>query len=150
MQMPIHDRNCLIHQFLTGLLAEISKQLRAAGEIEELDKFVQCAKLLMTLTQRENLAAVGRQKPNTNLVETLKEQVAALAEQVAALMANQQTTRQPNRLLCFRCNQPGRVQRNCPNMRPRQCFACGRIGHLARDCRSGNKQGASRTGWGHP
>ena len=141
----------LIHQFLTGLPAEISKQLRAVGEIEELDKLVQRARLLMTLTQRENSAAVGQQKPNTNLVETLKEQVAALTEQVAVLTtANQRTARQPNRPLCSRCNQRGHVQRNCLNMRPRRCFACGRIGHLARDCRSGNEQGASCTGWGHP
>ena len=142
------QQKLLIHQFLMGLPAEISKQLRAMGEIEELHKLVQHARLLMTLTQRENSAAVGQQKPNTNLVETLKEQVAALTEQVAALtMANQC---QPNRLLCFWCNQPGHVQQNCPNMRPRQCFACGRIGHLTRDCRLGNEQGASHTGWGRP
>ena len=141
----------LVHQFLSGLPTEISKQLRAAGEIEELDKLVQRARLLMTLTEKEKSAAIGQQRPNTNLIKTLKEQVAALTEQVAALTtANQRTARQPVRLLCFRCNQPGHMQRNCPRMRSRRCFSCGRMGHFARECRSGNEQGASRMGWGRP
>ena len=74
----------LIHQFLTGLPADISKQLRAVGEIEELDKTVQRARLLMTLTEKEKSAAVKQQRANTDHVEALKEQVAALTEQVAA------------------------------------------------------------------
>ena len=146
----ITRQKLLIHQFLAGLPIEISKQLRATGEIEELDKLVQRARLLMTLKEKEQSAAIEQQMPNTDLVETLKVQVAALTEQVAALTtANQWTARQPARLLCFRCNQPGHVQRFRP-MRSRRCFACGRTGHLARDCRSGNKQGVSRTGWGRP
>ena len=74
----------LIHQFLTGLPADISKQLRAVGEIEELDKTVQRARLLMTLTEKEKSVAIEQQRANTNHVEALKEQVAALTEQVAA------------------------------------------------------------------
>ena len=34
------QQKLLIHQFLTGLPADISKQLQAVGEIEELDKTI--------------------------------------------------------------------------------------------------------------
>ena len=107
---------------------------------------MQQAKLLMTIDAEnpgEKLAAV--QQP-IDRVEALTEQVAALTEQVAAMATNQRTSQQPAILLCFRCNQPGHVQRNCPRLK--QCFNCGRMGHLAKDCCSGNGQGASRTGWG--
>ena len=43
---------------------EISKQLWAAGETEDLDKLVQCARLLMTLTKKEKSATIGQQRPN--------------------------------------------------------------------------------------
>ena len=36
--LPVPQYMTEIHQFLMGLPAEISKQLQAAGEIEELDK----------------------------------------------------------------------------------------------------------------
>ena len=49
--MPTADaairQQLLIHQFLTGLPAEISKRLRAAGEIDDLGQLIQRAKLLM-------------------------------------------------------------------------------------------------------
>ena len=38
----------------SDLLTEVSKQLQAAGEIEELDKLVQHDRLLMTLNERRN------------------------------------------------------------------------------------------------
>ena len=140
----------LIHQFLTGLPDAVSKQLRATGDIDDLDKLVQRAKLLMTIDAQgsgkpeEKSAAV--QQPLSQM-EALTEQVAALTEQVAAI--NLRYPRQPARLLCFHCNQPGHVQRNCP-LRSKRCYTCGRMGHLAKDCRSGNGQGASRKGWGRP
>ena len=126
-------KQLLIHQFLTGILVEVSKQLRAVGEIDDLDRLIQRAKLLMTLDCSEKTTAVGKQQ--IDAVETLKEQVAALTEQVAALSTQRVARRQPSSLLCFRCNQPGHVQCNCIN-KSRQCFMCGRIGHIASECRS--------------
>ena len=90
----------LIHQFLTGIPVEVSKQLRAAGEIEDLDRLIQGAKLLMTLDCREKTATVEKQQMDT--VEALKEQVTALTEQVAALTTTQRS-HQPASLLCFQC-----------------------------------------------
>ena len=121
-------KQLLIHQFLTGIPVEVSKQLRAAGEIEDLDR--QQAKLLMTLDCREK---------TTDTVEALKEQFTALTEQVGALTTTQRSC-QPASLLCFRCNQPRHMQRNCPN-KSRHCYVCGRNGHIASECRSGNGGG---------
>lgn len=152
--MPTADaatrQQLLIHQFLTGMPTEVSKRLRASGEIDDLGQLIQRAKLLMTIDAKEKpeekSAAV--QQP-IDRVEALTEQVAALTEQIAAITANQRNARQPARLLvCFRCNQPGHVQRNCP--KSKRCYTCGRVGHFARDCRQENGQGAPRTGWGRP
>ena len=43
----------LIHQFLTGLPTEISKQLCTVGEIDDLGQIIQHAKLLMTIHAKE-------------------------------------------------------------------------------------------------
>ena len=102
-------KQLLIHQFLTGIPVEVSKQLRATGEIEDLDRLIQQAKLLMTLDCREKTAAVEKQQMDT--VKALKEQVTALTEHVAALTTTQRS-RQPVSLLCFQCNQAGHMQRN--------------------------------------
>ena len=50
-------KQLLIHQFLTGIPVEVSKHLRAAGEIDNLDRLMQRAKLLMTLDYSEKTAA---------------------------------------------------------------------------------------------
>ena len=104
----------LIHQFLNGLTTEISKQLHAIGEIDDLGQLVQRAKLIMTIDAKkkpeERSEAV--QKP-IDQVEALTEQVAALTQQIATITTNQRNTRQPARLpVCFRCNQPSHVHPN--------------------------------------
>ena len=136
-------KQLLIHQFLTGILGKVSKQSRATGEIEDLERIIQQAKLLMTLKQTEKTAAIGNQLTlqQNDTMEALKEQVAALTEQVAALATNKQTSRQPSCLLCFCCKKPGHVQRNCPN-KFRQCYECGRVGHIASECCSGKNNRA--------
>ena len=144
-------KQLLIHQFLTGIPVEVSKQLPAAGEIDDLDRLMQRAKLLMTLDYSEKTAAAV-EKQQMDAVEALKEQVIALTEQVAALTTQQnprQSPRQPASLQCFHCNQLGHVQRNCPN-KFRQCYSCGRNGHIASECRSGNGSRAPRSGLGRP
>ena len=106
------QQQVVIHQFLTGLSLEISKRLRAAGEINDLGQLMQRAKLLMNIHAEnpgEKLAAV--QQP-IDRVEALTEQVVDLTEQVVAMAINQRTSQQSVRLLCFCCNQPGHVQHN--------------------------------------
>ena len=50
----LHTRNI-------GLPTEVSRQLWAAGEIEELGKVMQHARLFMTLNKKEKSAAIGQQ-----------------------------------------------------------------------------------------
>ena len=141
-------KHLLIYQFVTGIPGKVSKQLKAAGETDDLEKIIQQVKLPMTLEQTKKTAAIGNQLTlqQNDAMEALKQQLATLAEQVAALVTNKQTSRQPSHLLCFCCNQPGHVQRNCPN-KFRQCYECGRVGYIASECRSGNDKGVPQMGW---
>ena len=50
-------KQLLLHQFLIGIPVDVSKQLRAVGEIKYLDRLIQRTKLLMTLDYSENTAA---------------------------------------------------------------------------------------------
>ena len=68
-------KQLLIHQFLTGLPTHMSRQLWAAGEIDDLNK------------------VLGRAKTIPAEVGALKEQISALTEQVAALVARCTATR---------------------------------------------------------
>ena len=72
----------LLHQFVSGLPAHIAKQLHATGEVSDLDRVLERAKLLMTIEEPQKTAAV-----QTSEVQELREQVSTLTEQVAALPA---------------------------------------------------------------
>ena len=137
----------VLHQFITGLPVHVSKQLRATGEVSDLDKVLERAQLLLTIEKQEKSAAIeAKEEPSE--VEALREQISALTEQVSALVTRHPATR-PNRpQLCYRCHQPGHLQQQCP--KSRECFVCGHPGHIAKDCQSGNGRGAFRQGQGRP
>ena len=137
-------KQLLRHQFLAGLPAAVSKQLRATGEIDNLDKIGR--NFCSPSTTRNGPATVSSPTTSSD-VALLQQQVATLTEQVAALTSGRAPTNSINSRR-YRCHQPGHVQRNCPLLR--RCFACGRQGHLAKDCRSGNVKGMPQAGWGHP
>ena len=159
--MPKLEKNAreqlLLHQFLGGLPETVSRQLRATGEVKTLDTAIARARLLMTIDEQSTVqsAAVAE---NPREVDALKQQIALLTEQVAALststqrMTNDQQRYRPRR--CFNCNRPGHLQRECPFRNrasgPRRCFVCGQPGHVAKDCRQGNGRGASAEGSRRP
>ena len=117
----------LIHQFLAGLPASVSQQLRATGNTQVLDQVVERAKLLMVV--QEQTAAITSEETE---VSKLRAQVSQLTEQVAALNVQRKDGYTKR---CFYCNQSGHTRRNCPNRRQeRRCFTCGRPGHIAREC----------------
>ena len=47
----------LLHQFISGLPAHIGKQLQATGEVINLDRMLEWAKLLMTIEEPQKTAA---------------------------------------------------------------------------------------------
>ena len=123
----------LLHQFLSGLPDTVSRQLRATGEMKNLQTATadDCTRLLMALNESQQTAAVAS---STNEVEDLNEQIARLTEQVETLdaspsrhsMEGQQCGRP---LLCFfHCNRVGHIQRECPFRQPQthHCFLCDR------------------------
>lgn len=70
------------HQFLAGLLATVSKRLRATVDIDDLEKMVERATLLLTLEQNKRVATLDTAPHNPD-VTSLQQQIAALSEQVA-------------------------------------------------------------------
>ena len=98
----------LLHRFISGLPTHIGKQLCEMGEVNDLDRVLEWAKLLMTIEEPQKIAAV-----QTSEVQELREQVSILTEQVAALSIRQQSKR-PATVVCYKCQQPGHLQRNCP------------------------------------
>ena len=96
--MPTLEKNArdqlLLHQFLSD---SVSSQIRATGDITTLEKAVEKARLLMTIT-----AAIGQ--PEDNSMQQLKEQ---LTEQVAALSTQKSASHKRHQLpirQCFFCN----------------------------------------------
>ena len=76
----------VLHQFLVGLPVKVSRQLRASGETNDLDKTIERARLLMAIDDQEQddatAAAVSAQRDE---VEKLKEKIAELTQQVSAV-----------------------------------------------------------------
>ena len=98
----------LLHQFLLGLPDAISQQLRASGDTKDLNK-VQRAKMLMTVMEQGQAAALATTPTPPNEVDKLKTQITQLTEKVAAL-----TVKQSSNKRCFYCNQLGHTKHSCP------------------------------------
>ena len=157
--MPSLDKSgrdqLLLHQLLAGLPQNVSRQLRATGETKTLDATITRARLLMSIDDHEQTAAIS---DSSSEIQLLKEQVARLTEQVAAVsmpaLQPRANDRQYREMRCFNCNRKGHLQRECPLCNRgrdfRRCFVCGQPGHLARNCRQGNDLGASVQGSRRP
>ena len=101
----------LLNQFLSGLHGPISRQLRASSDMKDLKTVVQRTKVLMTVMEHEQTAALTATSTASSEVDQLKTHITQLTEQVAALTTKHKNER-PKR--CFCCNQLGHIQRNCP------------------------------------
>ena len=168
--MPGLDENAgeqmLIHQFLTGLPTDISRQLRATGEAKKLTKVVERARLLMTIDNQSSSQSVAActsklETETKDEMSQLQHQVEALTQQVAALATQKSTNlrSRPGLMRCFNCNGLGHLQRNCPSpptqgrllRSGRVCFKCGQHGHTQKECRrQGNGAGVFGLGPRHP
>ena len=130
-------KQLLLHQLLVGLPKSISMQIHASGEMSDLDKVMECTWLLLTIHIDNGLSAqTAALLEQTNGLSVLRDQMALLTDQVAALRVNQ-TPHKPA-IRCFYCNQPGHIQRQCPAYQfqtcsSRRCFNCGKIGNVERD-----------------
>ena len=108
---PAAREQVLLHQFLAGLPPSVSRQIRATVEARELEQTVKHARLLMAISEQEHTAAIPE---DPSELQQLRKQVQNLTEHVAALTTQRHDERkqQPYRC-CFKCNQPGHLQRNC-------------------------------------
>ena len=138
----------LLHQRLVGLPTAVSKQLRANGDVNDLEKTIERARLLLSLEEERPTAVATVSTALSEVELKLRKQVDELAEQVAALRGEKSL---PRSVTCYHCNQQGHVKRNCPALknRPlqsRKCFICGRAGHIAKNCLQENFSGVSAQG----
>ena len=90
-----------LHQFLTGLPSAVTRQLRATGEINNLEKVLEWAKLLMTINEEQAVAV--KQKDRLTEVDELKQQISMLCNQVAALTMQRSGATSPIQLVCYNC-----------------------------------------------
>ena len=93
----------LLHQFVTGLPSRVSKQLWAVGEINNLDKVIEKAKLLLTMDEQESTAVIKTTERPLE-VEALQQQVSVLSEQVAALTSWLPRVRSAALRRCYNCH----------------------------------------------
>lgn len=138
----------LLHQLLAGLPTTVSKQLRATGDINDLEKTLERARLLLSLEEERPTAVAAVATGPSDAELKLRKQVDELAEQVATLRGGKSL---PRSVTCYLCNQQGHVKRNCPvqnRLQSRKCFSCGRAGHIAKNCFQENFSGVSAQGRG--
>ena len=76
----------LLHQFMEGLPTVVSRQLRAAGDVKDLDTALERVRTWMTLEEGSTTVAAMVEKPREETqVQKLAHQITLLTEQVAAL-----------------------------------------------------------------
>ena len=75
----------LLHQLLVGLPTAVSKQLRANGDVNDLEKTIERARLLLSLEEERPTAVATVSAALSEVELKLRKQVDELAEQVAAL-----------------------------------------------------------------
>ena len=151
----------LVHQFLAGLLQDISKQLQATGITNTLSETMERAKLIMVVNHHSQAAAVSTEpvNSNTNDIQQLQQQLTTISEQVAALSVCHTTKhtypqgwRETRK--CFLCNRVGCLQQTCPTHQPdldsHWCITCNKVGHEWRNCPQKNGQGATVMGSSRP
>ena len=136
----------VLHQFLLGLLQDVSKQLRATGAKTTLTVATQRARLLMTIEDQGETAAMSTKQPSANEFLQLQQQLSDLSKQVAPLSIHQPgKPRHVGR--CFLCNKVDHLHYACPTQMHRRdirrCFICNQPGHGWRNCQQGNGKGAA-------
>lgn len=52
-------------------------------------------------------------------------------------------------VVCFKCNEPGHISRDCRRKDPRKCFRCNQPGHISRNCQRKHAGSGTTTQRGH-